>query len=91
VENALSGVQQYAAQIERVKTRIEVLRRSLGYAHDRYVGGYSSFLEELDAQRNLFDTELAAIQLRESQLNNLVQLYQALGGGWQADRAGPGR
>jgi multidrug efflux system outer membrane protein len=84
VENALSGVQQYAAQVARVQARREILMRSLEYAHDRYRGGYSSFLEELDAQRNLFNTELAAIQVQESRLNNLVRLYQALGGGWKA-------
>jgi NodT family efflux transporter outer membrane factor (OMF) lipoprotein len=85
VENALSGVQRYAEQIERVRSRRQVLARSLEIAHDRYRGGYSSFLEELDAQRNLFNTELAAIQVRERQLNNLVSLYQALGGGWRAE------
>ena len=58
-------------------------------AEDRYRAGYSSYLETLDAQRNLFNTELAAVQLRESQLNALIRLYQVLGGGWQASREPP--
>jgi outer membrane protein TolC len=58
------------------------LARSLEIARDRYRSGYSSYLEELDAQRNLFNTDLAALQVRESQLNNVISLYQALGGGW---------
>ncbi|WP_258198025.1 efflux transporter outer membrane subunit [Pseudomonas capeferrum] len=82
VENSLSGVKRFEEQIERTRSRIQTLRRSLDIALDRYQGGYSSYLEVLDAQRNLFNTELTAIQVRESQLNNVVSLYQALGGGW---------
>lgn len=82
VENALSGIDQLAAQVERVTERRHILARSLDIARDRYRGGYSSYLEELDAQRNLFNTELAAIQVEESRINNLISLYQALGGGW---------
>lgn len=37
---------------------------------------------ELDAQRNLFQVDLDAISVREEQLNNLVQLWAALGGSW---------
>ncbi|MCQ2031223.1 efflux transporter outer membrane subunit [Stutzerimonas zhaodongensis] len=85
VENALSGIEQFASQAERVKARREILARSLAIAQDRYRGGYSSYLEELDAQRNLFNTELAVIQIEENRINNLISLYQALGGGWQAD------
>lgn len=82
VENSLSGVRRFEEQIGRIRSRVQTLSRSLEIARDRYQGGYSSYLEVLDAQRNLFNTELAAIQVRESQLNNVVSLYQALGGGW---------
>lgn len=82
VENSLSGVKRFEEQIDRIRTRIHTLSRSLDIARDRYQGGYSSYLEVLDAQRNLFNTELSAIQVRESQLNNVISLYQALGGGW---------
>jgi NodT family efflux transporter outer membrane factor (OMF) lipoprotein len=82
VENALSGVTLYAEQIERIRARRQTLARSLEIARDRYRSGYSSYLDELDAQRNLFNLDLAAVQVRESQLNNVISLYQALGGGW---------
>ncbi|MBK3866452.1 efflux transporter outer membrane subunit [Pseudomonas stutzeri] len=84
VENALSGLDRLASQSARVKARRNILARSLEIAEDRYHGGYSSYLEALDAQRNLFDTELAEVQLQEARLNQLIQLYRALGGGWQA-------
>ena len=59
-------------------------------AKDRYEAGYASYLEGLDAQRNLFAVQQEVLRLRQSQLENAVALYQALGGGWQlADTAAP--
>jgi NodT family efflux transporter outer membrane factor (OMF) lipoprotein len=84
VENALSGLDRLASQSDRIEARRTVLTRSLEIAEDRYHGGYSSYLEALDAQRNLFDTQLTEVQLREARINRLIQLYRALGGGWQA-------
>lgn len=90
VENSLSAVGNLHERLQHVAARREVLERSLVYAEDRYHAGYSSYLETLDAQRNLFNTELAAVQLRESQLNALITLYQVLGGGWQPPADQPG-
>lgn len=83
VETALSGVTRYAEQIERLHNRRIILQRSVALATDRYQGGYASYLEQLDAQRALYSTELDAISVRQSQLENIVTLYRALGGGWQ--------
>jgi multidrug efflux system outer membrane protein len=49
----------------------------------RYKGGLDSYLQVLDAQRNEFSGELTLAQLRKSELLSIVQLYRALGGGWQ--------
>ena len=49
----------------------------------RYKGGLDSFLQVLDAERNEFSSELVLAQLRKNELLSLVQLYRALGGGWQ--------
>ena len=68
--------------------RRQVLQQSLRFAHDRYEAGYASYLEELDAQRNLYAAELEVVRLHQAELDNRVQLYKALGGGWQpADAA----
>lgn len=83
VETALSGVTRYAEQVERLHNRRTILQRSVVLATDRYQGGYAAYLEQLDAQRNLYSTELDAISVRQSQLENIVTLYRALGGGWQ--------
>jgi NodT family efflux transporter outer membrane factor (OMF) lipoprotein len=84
VENALSGVTRLQTQMEHAQKRRDILARSLDFAHDRYQAGYASYLEELDAQRNLYQTELDLITLRQSQLENLMALYRALGGGWSS-------
>ncbi len=48
-----------------------------------YEGGVSSYLQVLDADRNLFDAEVAMAQLQREELLAVVRLYRALGGGWQ--------
>ena len=70
-------------QLEGAERRRAVLERSFGYAQDRYQAGYSSYLEQLDAQRNLYQSEIEVITLRQSRLQNVIALYKALGGGWR--------
>lgn len=50
----------------------------------RYKGGRDSYLQVLDAQRNLFAGQLALARIRLAELQSVVQLYRALGGGWRA-------
>ncbi|WP_454887436.1 efflux transporter outer membrane subunit [Sphingomonas oryzagri] len=83
VENALTDVRRYGEQIVIVRRRRDILLHSLALATDRYRGGYASYLDQLDAQRNLYSTELEAIGIRQSQLQSIVQLHAAFGGGWQ--------
>ena len=49
----------------------------------RYEGGVTSFLEVLDTERELFDSELDLAQAQLAERLAVVQLYKALGGGWQ--------
>ena len=50
---------------------------------DSYRGGITTYLEVLDGQRSLFNAELTLAQARGNEYQSLVQLYKALGGGWQ--------
>jgi NodT family efflux transporter outer membrane factor (OMF) lipoprotein len=52
-------------------------------ANIRYKGGLDSYLQVLDAERNLFQGRLTLAQLRLQELLSYVQLYRALGGGWR--------
>jgi multidrug efflux system outer membrane protein len=53
----------------------------------RYEGGVSSYLEVQDAERQLFSAELDLAQAQRDELAAMVQLYKALGGGWQPEAA----
>lgn len=76
---------QIAAQQELVKSS----QRSLDLSDLRYKNGVDSFLQLLDAQRTLFTAEQSLLQARLQRLNNLVQLYKSLGGGWSETSASP--
>ena len=83
-ENALTGVARLREQLEQAEGRRTATAEALRIAHNRYRNGYSSYLEELDAQRNSFSAETNVLQLRAGWLQAHVDLYRALGGGWSA-------
>jgi outer membrane protein TolC len=58
------------------------LARALVQATNRYRAGYSSYLEQLDAQRGLLSADLSLVQANSDRLTAAVSLFQALGGGW---------
>ncbi|MEG0939453.1 efflux transporter outer membrane subunit [Comamonas sp.] len=89
VETALVSTEHLQTQWQRAKDREKVLSQTLGFAKDRYDAGYASYLDQLDAQRNLFGVQQEVVRLRQSQLENAVALYQALGGGWQSSAQSP--
>lgn len=74
----------YTAQQEQVRA----LTRASRLAQLRYQSGYSSYLEVLDANRQLFSAELALSQAQRDSLVSVVQLYRALGGGWAPEERG---
>jgi outer membrane protein, multidrug efflux system len=49
----------------------------------RYEGGYSAYLEVLDAERSLFQAQINESQARADALAAVTTLYKVLGGGWQ--------
>jgi multidrug efflux system outer membrane protein len=55
-------------------------------ANKRYMGGIESYLAVLDADRQLFTAELDLAVVQQNQLLTLVQLYKALGGGWETGK-----
>ena len=73
-------VREIRAQQELLVATLQE-RSRLSYV--RYQGGIDTLLNALDADRDLFDAELRLAQTRRNELLALVQLYRALGGGWQ--------
>ncbi len=62
---------------------VDTLKDRSRLSYLRYRGGVATLLDALDADRDLFAAELGAAQSNRNELLALVQLYRALGGGWQ--------
>ncbi len=94
VEDSLVAWQQTGASRSSQRARVVAEKRVVELATVRYEGGVADYLEVLDAQRSLFSAELDEVQTIEDQVDSLILLYKALGGGWPSDEAvaagGPG-
>jgi multidrug efflux system outer membrane protein len=80
--DALVGVRTARDEVAAQQTQAQALRQALRLAELRYQTGISNYLEVLEAQRSLFDAELALSQAQLRQLSAAVELYRALGGSW---------
>ena len=63
---------------------VPALQDRLRLAYVRYRGGVDTQLNALDADRDLFQAQFDLSQIRLDEILTVVQLYKALGGGWQA-------
>jgi multidrug efflux system outer membrane protein len=82
VEDALVAVRTTREQAQAQETQVVALRSALHLAELRYNGGISNYLDVLTSKRSLFDAELSLTATRGLHLVSIVQLYKALGGGW---------
>ena len=83
VSNALIGYEKLHQVRLRQEDSVADLQESVRLSNLRYKGGTTTYLEVLDGQRSLFAAELTLAQARGTECQSLVQLYRALGGGWQ--------
>ncbi|HXJ14320.1 MAG TPA: efflux transporter outer membrane subunit [Candidatus Limnocylindrales bacterium] len=81
--DALIGYQKNHEVRVRQEQTVADLQESVRLSIMRYRGGTTTYLEVLDGQRSLFSAELVLAQARGTEYQSLVQLYRALGGGWQ--------
>jgi multidrug efflux system outer membrane protein len=82
VEDGLVGVQRLREEAAAAGRAAEAARRSVVLAGLRYQGGVDNYLNLLDAQRTQLDAELQESELQRQHRVAVVQLYKALGGGW---------
>jgi outer membrane protein, multidrug efflux system len=82
VDDALVAYQKVRETRLYQEQLIEAATKALALAELRYKNGVSSYLDVLDAQRQLFNAEIGLAQTRRGQLVAVVLLYRALGGGW---------
>jgi multidrug efflux system outer membrane protein len=82
VDDALVATVKTTERTRAQKAQVEALIRYATLSRKRYDGGYTSFLEVLDAETSLFNAELLSSQGERDRLLAHVDLYKALGGGW---------
>jgi multidrug efflux system outer membrane protein len=83
VSNSLVGYAQSRNYREKIREQTDTYFETARLANVRYTGGATSFLEVLVTQQQYFTSELALAQAWNDELQNYIQLYRALGGGWE--------
>lgn len=89
----LDALVAHRSASERLRARDEreaALAQTLKLANRRYEAGYSSWLDVLDAERNLFQARLDRVEARRARLAAAVGVIEALGGGWTVPAKGEG-
>ncbi|MFN9572199.1 MAG: efflux transporter outer membrane subunit, partial [Betaproteobacteria bacterium] len=82
VADALKAYEESGVALERQAERVTAQRAALGLADRRFAAGVVSFIEVLDAQRQLLAAETDHVSALLTRQQAVVQLYRALGGGW---------
>jgi len=82
VDNALASYRNLNEEHLARKQQVEAATKSLTLSQARYDNGYTSYLEVIIMQTNLFDAQLQESFTMQQKLNSIVSLYKALGGGW---------
>lgn len=85
VEDALVAVRTYRDEVMSQQRRVTAARNAARLSRARYDGGVVDYLEVLDSERTRFGAELEQSQTLQLYLNAVVQLYKALGGGWNPE------
>jgi len=91
VDDALLDRGKSGQRIDALSRQLKALRNYARLARMRYDEGYTSFLEVLDAERSLFNVELAHTASQNVLFRSLINIYKSMGGGWvdQAEQGMP--
>lgn len=90
VEDALVAHRKMHQRAASRSRQLDALREHRASALKRHEGGYTGYLEVLDAERSLYAGELQHSQTRRDQCMALIAVYKAMGGGWTvADHMAP--
>jgi outer membrane protein, multidrug efflux system len=84
VSNALIALNKQRANREQQEMLVAAAQDSTRLARIRYQGGSTGYLEVLTTDSNLYTAQLNLVSAQQAEALTLVQLYSALGGGWQS-------
>jgi outer membrane protein, multidrug efflux system len=85
--DALSGTQRRIEEVSMQQQRVAALREFARLSNLKFDKGVSGYLDVLIAENELFAAELASVRLLADRYAQVVNVYQAMGGGW-VDTAG---
>lgn len=83
VSNALAQYNNETAKLTIREKQVDALKKAADYSDELLTYGLVNYLEVLTAKDNALNTELNLIDNKYQQYNAIIQLYRALGGGWQ--------
>lgn len=83
VSNALYDYDAQTEKFEFRENEVEALRQAEANSEELLVNGYATYLDLLTARQNALSAELNLIDNKLNQLLSIVNLYEALGGGWK--------
>ena len=84
VNDALVANQQIQRVLAVLERQLVAARDAMQLAELRYLNGLTNYLDVLEAQRVVFTSEVELVRARRDRLVAVVQVYKALGGGWNA-------
>jgi outer membrane protein, multidrug efflux system len=82
VENSLAEIRTYTSEFSARQQQVTATEKSLILSKSLYDNGYTSFLQVLDSERELYEAQFEKSIALQEQLISTVRLYKALGGGW---------
>jgi multidrug efflux system outer membrane protein len=82
VANTLVTHQKLRGVEEELSRQVGALEEAVGMSRERYDVGRANYFEILDAQQDLYPAQTSLARARADRLITVVQLYRALGGGW---------
>ena len=88
VENSVSSYGAEQVRQHSLQMAAQANEHSLSLARQRYQAGLSSFLDVLDAERRLYASQTDVVRSSVTIGTNLIQIYKALGGGWNLENPG---
>lgn len=84
VNDAIVNLHEFANEESAFSAQVEASQKAFALAQKRYESGYSGYNDLLDTQRTLNTAQLLYLSSRKNRLGASVDLFKALGGGWQA-------
>lgn len=87
VENAISGYKNSMKETVELRSAVAEAQKSFELSIDLYKMGLSAFINVVDAQQSLLTYQTALVASEGNTLLSLIQLYQAVGGGWDTSLA----